>query len=188
MIRYLGNEAAMRSLAEWYLRQSGEFEVAGPVPVPLSSWDLGTIERGIADGPAGSWWRARGEAAVWALALENSPRAKALLNAITNHAARVGDEEAVAQALETIRTHPPRLELGESTDIASVVRENAFFVSERDRKYASFRLMARSTDGRKALVEVDVDRGPLAEEWYHVVVEKPKNTWRFLSVSLVAIS
>jgi hypothetical protein len=77
VIRYLGNETGLRALEDWYGRQV-EIVTSGPIPLPLRGRDYEFIKIQYIDKPSPSWVSA--EQYIYALALDGSPRAKALLN------------------------------------------------------------------------------------------------------------
>lgn len=73
-------------------------------------------------------------------------------------------------------------------DLSKLVLNNAFFVRQHDRKYASARLVAINGAKTKALIQIYINRGVLAEEWWHAVVDKAGTGWRFNSVYQAAVS
>jgi hypothetical protein len=79
-----------------------------------------------------------------------------------------------------------RLVRGE--DLAKGVLNNVFFVSAEDRKYTSAKLIGFNQKRDKAIIEIYINRGPLSEEWYHVVVRILGRTWRYLSITQIAVS
>ncbi|MCA1607614.1 MAG: hypothetical protein LC775_19590, partial [Acidobacteria bacterium] len=73
-------------------------------------------------------------------------------------------------------------------ELGKEVLNNAFFVAQEDRKYTSARVLALNSAKKKALVEVYINRGTLAEEWYHVVLRRCDQGWKFVSITPVAVS
>jgi hypothetical protein len=98
------------------------------------------------------------------------------------------DDSAVLRAVKLVQANQPAKVLTGEKDPGNLVLQNAFFVSPIDRKYTSARLLALNGAVDKALVEVYINRGPLAEEWYHVVIRKCARGWKFFSITQVAQS
>lgn len=187
VIRYLGNEGGMKALREWYSRQKGEYGVAGPIPLPLTEWDYKIIEVDLmARSP--QTWLDQGVQYIYALALDGSPRAKAVLAELTKKATGLDESNLIGYALRRVQTRGPRELLNGEENLAKLVLSNAFFIAPEGRKYTSARLLGFNGVKDKALVEVHVNRGTLAEEWYHVVLSKCEHGWRVFSISPVGIS
>jgi hypothetical protein len=186
VIRYLGNKSGTQALYEWYKKQ-GEFSVAGPIPVPLSEWDYNVINANLIDNAPKTWgdYEVR---YIYALALDGSVRAKAVLDGLIKSARDLDESNFAGHAIKSVqKRHPDQILIGEK-DLAKLVLDHAFFISPRDQKYTSARVLGFNADEDKALVEVYINRGALAEEWYHVVVSKCGQGWVFFSVTQVAIS
>jgi hypothetical protein len=60
-----------------------------------------------------------------------------------------------------------------------------FFLSEEDRKLTSASLLSFNGRKNKALVELHLSGGLLAEDWYHVVVSKIDKGWQFYSITFI---
>jgi hypothetical protein len=187
-IRYLGNPEGMRGLAEYYRRSIGhEWAVAGPIPTPLSDWDYQRIAYELECETA--FWHDVPDWYMYALALEDSERTRPLLALAFEKAAGAGEESFVGRAVRQLASGRNLGDLGTSgrLDVASLQR--AFFVDEADRKYAEARLIAYSGAKDKALVEIYIGRGILAEEWWHAVVARSADRrWRYESITCVALS
>jgi hypothetical protein len=177
----------MERLQEWYGKQPKEYRVAGPIPLPLMAWDYEFIERNLI-GTAPSEWRERGVQYLYALAMDESKRSQLTLNLVLNKATAANENTFVYQATRRIRTGKAAESFGPARDLARLVRENAFFMSDQDRRLSAATLLALNSKRDKALIEVEIDRGDLAEEWYHVVIRKTKHAWKFFSITQVAIS
>ncbi|MBK9312953.1 MAG: hypothetical protein IPM55_01700 [Acidobacteria bacterium] len=185
VIRYLGSEAGMSELIEWYGKQQ-QFSMSGPIPSPLRKWDYKVIKMNYLNQPAGSWVSV--ERYIYALAIDGSSEASVTLAQIAEMV-RVMDEGAVAKrAVQLVKTANAGAALGSNKDLANLVLKNAFFILTEDRKNASAQLLAFSHTRDKALVEVRVNRGSFSEEWYHVVMRKQGSEWYFLSITPLAIS
>jgi hypothetical protein len=178
VIRYLGNPAGMKALNDWYTQQSERVR-SGPIPIPLGERDYKWItDQGINDA----------DDYIYALALDGSPRARSLLDEMMKRAGSAHDGTFASLALGRIKAgHPEKLLFG-GNHLAKLVLRNAFFVGPLSRQYASARLLGLNGAKDKALVEVYVNRGPLAEEWYHVVIRKHGKGWKFFSITQVAVS
>lgn len=187
VIRYLGNVEGMKALTEWYGKQRNEHPIAGPVPLPLSDWDYKFINMNLI-GKAPQTWRDRGVQYIYALAIDDSQQSKTVLDTLVKSGSGVDENTFVGYAIKRVRMSQPTRLLPAEKDLAKLVLDNAFFVSTEDHKQASARLLGLSGKKDKALVEVYINRGRLAEEWYHVVIRKCGQGWKFFSITPVAIS
>jgi len=184
VIRYLGNETGMKALESWYKNQA-QIVIAGPVPLPLRERDYEFINVEYIDKPGLAWIA---DSYIYALALDGSAKAKNLLNEMMKRAGPIDNSTAGGRALGRVFASAPRKLLTAQTDLAKMVLANAFFILPSDRAYSSSRLLALNAANDKALVEVYINRGPLAEEWYHVVISKQGRNWKFFSITQVAVS
>lgn len=184
-IRYLGNDVGMNGLFEWYSRQS-QFPVSGPIPLPLSEWDYRAIYANLINAPPERWTRA--ESYIYALALDKSPRAKAVLSELIRNASGLDESSVAGRAISRVQATQPAMLLTGERDLAKLVQSNAFFVVPEDRKYTSAQLLALNGAKDKALVEVYINRGRVSEEWYHVVIKRYGPGWKFFSITQVAVS
>jgi hypothetical protein len=185
VIRYLGNEAGMKALVEWYSKRA-RIDTSGPVPLPLRKWDYTYIETNYLHTPPS--WDMLSERYVYALALDDSPKAKELLSEVIKRTGNLDDGSTVVRGIKLIQAdQPAKLIMGDK-DLGKLVLKNAFFVSPIDRKYTSAGLLGLNGAMDKALVGVYINRGPLAEEWYHVVIRKCDQGWKFFSITQIAVS
>lgn len=181
VIRYLGNDQGLNA---WF-KDSGSHkdgETTAPIPIPLRSWDYEFIrsvylrEDVIPERLM--------ESCMFALALDSSPQAVKLLSDVVSNAREHGfhlDESRYLGVNHVIRTQT-------DNDLAQSVFEKSTFLNPADRKYTSARLIAFTGSKDKALVELYVNRGPLAEEWYHIVLAKRGQNWKFFSITPIAVS
>lgn len=183
VIRYLGNEAGMKALSEWYGGRR-EYPVAGPVPVPLMDQDYRYIQTSLIGKPPQTWRDPAGY--IYALVFDGSARAKDALGKICEAGRELETHTFAGYAVRRVPSLTENLLIGK--DLAGLVKNKAFFISPEDQKYVSTRLLGLTAAKDKALVEVYVNRGALAEEWYHVVIGKSGEDWKYLSVYPVAIS
>lgn len=187
VIRYLGNDQGMRSLYEWYKKQQSDFQVAGPVPLPLSEWDYNYIKLNCVDQPVRTW-RDREVQYIHALALDGSPRAREILPHLIDKAKNADESSFVSRAIKSVEKEDRKKFVTTERDPAVAVLRNAFFIAPVDQRYASARLLAFNATKSKALVELHIGRGDLAEEWYHAVITRHDGGWAYFSVYQVGIS
>jgi len=187
VIRYLGSAKGMRELIEWYDKRPNGHPIAGPVPLPLRDWDYKFINTNLIGKPPETW-REIGVRYIYALAIDDSHQSKSKLDAIVKNASAVDESTFVGHAIKQIRTGTPRELITGERELAELVLDNAFFVSPEDKKHLTVRLLGFNGNKDKALVQVYINRGRLAEEWYHVVMRKCEQGWKFFSITPVAVS
>ncbi|MEW6736322.1 MAG: hypothetical protein AB1489_33825 [Acidobacteriota bacterium] len=185
IIRYLGNETGMKALISWYSEQS-QYSVSGPIPLPLTDWDYKNIERNYLSKPAP--WGNFVESYIYALALDDSPRSRTILDKIFSRVDEFAPFSTTRKVIDLTKANNPQRLIPDKKDIAKQVLTNAFFIQPYDQKYASARLIAFNGNKSKALVEIHINRGLLAEEWHHVVISKTGKVWKFFSISMIAVS
>ena len=185
VIRYLGNQAGLKALNYWYNKQS-EILISGPLPLPLGERDYEFINDQFTTQPIVTW--ASSEKYIYGLALDGSSRAQAVLNEMMKQEATANDGLIAGEALRRIKVSHPKKLLTGGNDLAKIVLRNAFFIGPISRPYTSARLLGLNGGKDKALVEVYVNPGPLAEEWYHVVISRHGRGWKFFSITQVAVS
>jgi hypothetical protein len=186
MIRYLGNAEGMKHLIEWYNKHPTEYKIAGPVPLPLTDWDYKFVDTNLMPRPPETW-REIGVRYLYALAIDSSERSQKALQALLKNATPVNENTFVGHTVNQLQTARPNTALS-GKDVASLVRENAFFLSSSDRRRTTTRLLALNGTKDKALVEVYINRGRLAEEWYHVVMSKCGRGWKYFSITQISVS
>lgn len=187
VIRYLGNEQGMKALREWYGRQQGEYGIAGPIPVPLDEWDYNAIKTDMLARPPQTW-RELGVQYIYALALDTSPKAKTMLAEVIDKAVGLSESDFTGYAVKRIQTGKPTNLTKGREDLAGLALNNSFFIAPEDRKYTSARVLGFNEAKDKALIEVYVNRGVLAEEWFHVVLRRGEKGWQFSSITPVGVS
>jgi hypothetical protein len=111
-----------------------------------------------------------------------------MLDAMVKNASVVDKSMFVGHAINQIQTGRPREVITGEKDLAKLVLANAFYVSPEDKKHVTARLLGFNGKKNKALVEVYINRGRFAEEWYHVVMRKCEQGWKFFSITQVAVS
>lgn len=187
MIRYLGNAEGMKALNEWYIKQRDEYRVAGPIPLPLSDWDYKVVNMNFLGKPPQTW-RDQGVQYIYALALDGSQQARTELDEMIKSAGEVDETTFVGYAIKRVQTSQPKKLLTGEKDLAKLVLDNAFFLSPQDHKRAAARLLGLNGVKDKALVEVHINRGQFAEEWYHVVISRCGQGWKFFAIAPIAVS
>jgi hypothetical protein len=125
---------------------------------------------------------------IYALALEDSPRAKEVLNKVIGSATNLGEGSIVGRAIELVQANQPSKLFTGTKDLAELVLQNAFFIAPSDMKHTSAKVLALNATNDKALVEVYINRGTLAEEWYHAIIMKSGQQWKFFSITQVSMS
>jgi hypothetical protein len=185
VIRYLGNETGMKALADWYSKQA-EIVKSGPIPLPLKERDYEFIKNQYLNKPSSAW--ASADQYIYALALDGSPRAKALLLELKKCAGTIDDSTVGGRAIRLATASDGEKVLIGQRNLAKLVSENAFFITAKDRPFTSAKLLGLNGTKDKALIEMYLNRGRLAEEWYHVVLSKHGQGWKFFSITQVALS
>lgn len=183
IIRYLGNPTGMDALIERYTK-SGSVNVVGPVPLPLTEWDYDFINSTYLNKPGN--FGELGIQYLYALSLDGSPKAKELLPGMLRTAKTAGIDDFTLKAVSS--SESAYISGSGADDLAGAVLRAAKFLRPTDKKHGSAKLLAFNGAQDKALVEIYIDNGVLAEETYHVVVCKGRDGWKFFSVSLVAVS
>lgn len=187
VIRYSGNAEAVAALYVWYERRMREVEaisVAGPIVVPLRDEDYSYIGRYLLMDERGMFDTSE---YLYALALDDSPAAKQML-ARVKRGASFRDGTAASHALRAIQGGKPSQVCRRAQDIPRWLPREAFFLSDYDRRYTTARILGYNREGDKVLVEVYINRGPLAEEWYNVVLKKGPRGWRFVTIHQTSVS
>jgi hypothetical protein len=187
VIRYSGNAKGMKALTDWYGMQPNEYPVVGPIPLPLSDWDYKFINTNVIGKPP-EMWGDLGVRYIYALAVDGSQQSSSILDAIVKKAGAVDESTFLGYAINRVRTSRTTKLLTSEKDLARPVLKNAFFLSPEDHKEASARFLGINGDKDKALIEVYINRGRLAEEWYHIVIMKHGQGWKFFSITPVAVS
>jgi hypothetical protein len=156
-------------------------------PLPLSDWDYRLINLNFL-GKSPQLWRDLGVQYIYALALDDCRQSKRLLDAMVKSATGFDENTFLSHAIQRVNLVQPTRLLLVKKDLAKLVLDHAFFLSSQDQKQVSARLLGLSGKKDKALVEVYINRGRLAEEWYHVVIRKCRQGWKFFSITPVAVS
>jgi hypothetical protein len=136
--------------------------------------------------PIAAW--AGADQYIYALALDSSPRAKALLHELKTSAGTIDDSTVGGRAIRlTTEGNAEKVLIGQR-DLSKLILENAFFIAAKDRQFTSAKLLGLNGAKDRALIELYINRGRFAEEWYHVVLSKHGQGWTFFSITQVAVS
>jgi len=179
-IRYLGNEKGIKALVEAY-KKDRTTNVTLPIPLPLNDWDYDFVRTHYMVGKRLT--EPMMDSYLFALLLDGTPRAASVFRKIIDNARTHG-----VKMDESRYTCLPGSVINDDTRFEQAVLSNACFLNERERRLARSRLVSYNTAGDKALVEIEINGGFLAKEWYHVVLSKSEKGWRFFSVSLIGWS
>ena len=177
----------MEALREWYASREDRYEVAGPIPLPLDDWDYRFVEENYVSKRTDKW-PAFADSYIYALALDGSPHATTTLDEMANKVRELDEHNGYRQAVMQVEQARPFKSLGRPHNFADAVLKNAFFIGAEEKKVTTARLLGLNQTKDKALVELHVNWGPLAEKWWHVVIAKSDEGWRWFSITLVAIS
>jgi hypothetical protein len=180
VIRYLGNDRGMKTWSRVY-KEDPEGSLTGPIPIPVSEGDYEFIrsqylQRGVKP-------EALLDACLFALALDGSPPAMKLLSEIILNVNKNG-----FKLQESRYTEARTVKISAAVDLPTAVLRRAAFLDASDRRYATAKVIAYSGANDKALIEIHIDRGPLAEEWWHVVVKRVDQGWSLFSITQIAVS
>lgn len=180
VIRYLGNEVGMNRLLNQYARSSTNY-LSGPVPLPLRDWDYRYIREYYVKGSSG--WDSRATSYIYALALDGSRSATALLNELNS-----GKNKTLRHfALDRVMRNAGNVAKLMNGKLPDVILDNAFFLDPEDRDQASARVLSYNYSRTKCLIVVWAGSIPPTET-YHVVVQRYGEKWAFFSVTQVSVS
>lgn len=183
VLKYLGNPKGIDALNNRCRSQSGCEFFLDVFPIPLSDFDYEAIRR-MSQVPL-SRWNAIPESYAYALALDGSDRSERLL-AQWLKSSKDEDSRFYLDAIaSSIRDHAAQKTFAAGASLVDAVVANAFFLQPADRAIAKAHLLALSSAGDKALIEVYLNHGPTADRWYHVVVVKQGQQWRLFSVHML---
>lgn len=184
VIRYLGNEQGMNALLTSYSKADPRgYIFAGPAPLPMHEVDYRFISSLCSGDLSKRCVLPPGY--LFALAHDGSARATSLLREVMEHEKKRGNE-GIAQRY-TQSSSSDQL-IAEEDHLAEAVLKKASFLSARERRLSTARFVSYNGAKDKALLEIYVDGGALAEGWYHIVLSKSGQAWKFFSINLVAVS
>ena len=155
----------------------------GPVPIPLMDFDYEVIQA-LSQSQVVSPEMAPLETYIFALALDGSGRSKGMLARWLERSKTAHSSIYLDQIFQSVQNDAPQKTFAAHRSLAEAVVANAFFLQPTDRTVAKARLIAMSSAGDKALVELHINHGVTAERWYHIVVVKRNQQWRLFSVYL----
>jgi hypothetical protein len=187
IIRYLGNKQGLQALETWNLKNQKSYPVWGPVTTPISKFDYLIIETYLLDKEKGDPGLVFSPY-IYALAIDNSPKAKSLLQTVFKEVDSFNEPSISKTIVERLKSNYPLKPFAAAIDLAAAVLENAFFLDAEDKKFTTARLLSFNSNKDKALIELHLSRGVFHEVWYHVIVKKEGHYWKFFSIDFVGQS
>lgn len=185
IIRYLGNEKGLIALETWNKNNSKSYPVWGPVPTPIMDFDYEMIEANLL-GDSQRYLGLLTSKYFYALAIDkNSPKSKLLFQRILRNLEADNEETITRRIADHFKNNYPLKSFLSTKNIENSVLDNAFFLSEEDKKFTNAKLLSFNENKDKALIELHLSRGLLAEEWHHVVIKKIENNWEFFSITFI---
>lgn len=174
VLRYIADPRGLVALDPARLGNK-DIQTTGPVPAPVTEMDYKLCANlYLTDKP--NIWRLT-ETQI-ALVIDGSPRARAMLDALKSKGLGTDvDRFAVARTPFEARD-----------DVSDAVLRNSLIIPQSDRHLVTAKLLALSPSKEKALVSLYINRGVLAEEWWHVVVARQGDRWRFVSITMIGNS
>jgi hypothetical protein len=185
-IRYLGNPTALSALDAWNKKNTKSYPVFGPVPVPIMEFDYEMIELNLL-APDQRDLGLIVSPHLYALAIDKqSSRSNDLLQKVLKKLETVNERSVTKTMVDRLKGSYPLKPFNDTNnDVAATVLEHAFFLSREDKQFTTSRLLSLNGSGDKALVELKLSRGLLAERWYHVVVKRQGKQWEFFSITFI---
>ena len=181
VIRYLNSTAGMNSVFSSYKRNG--VSIIGQVPIPLHDWDYDFIASTLIGKPE-NFGQISTEY-LYALALDGSPRStQFLLELIETAKSAKTDPFVIKSVIE--RRLRESFQAKPGSDLAMTVFKKSKMFSNSAKKHGSARIIAYNSNATKALIEIYVNYGVLADESYHVVVRKSGNGWSVSSFSQIS--
>lgn len=184
MIRYLGNPLGMDALSSYYAK-SNNIIIVGPVPLPLNEWDYDFISSTYLDKPEN--FGQLSTQYLYALVLDDSPKAKKVLLKMLRTARLAGTDPFIVNTISSRRFNS-KCKINEKRELAKAVLKAASFLRSVDKKHGSAKVISFNRSKEKALIEIYINHGVLAEEIYHVVINRCGQGWKFFSITLIANS
>ena len=118
---------------------------------------------------------------LFALILDGSPKALAVLHKIFERLRKHWHDYLASRYEEMLAANKSLVTEG---DLGNMVLKNAFFLSQRELRRTTAKLMSFNLTKDKALIWVNVDYAAQ----YHVVVSKCGQEWKYYSIRLAVIS
>lgn len=181
IIRYLNNLDGMNALFSSY--EKNEFSIVGQISAPLHDWDYEFVNSTLLGKPE-NFGQISTEY-LYALALDKSPRSKKLLLELIKTAKLAKTDPFVINTVIN-ENFGKSFRVEGNDDLAKIVLKNSTFLPDIAKKNSTAKIIAYNSDKSKALIEIYVNYGVLAEETYHIVVSKTGNFWSISSISQIA--
>jgi hypothetical protein len=121
-----------------------------------------------------------------ALSLDGSPKSRELLPQMLETARTVGMDDFTLKAVTSLG--PNSTFSASRKDLPAAALKASKFLRTTAKQHASAKLLTFNKAQDKALLEIYVNQGVLAEETYHVAVSKRRHDWKFFSINLTAVS
>ena len=177
VLRYLATPKALKALD-----QIDGLELTGPIPAPVGRRDYEFIRSQYLD--KNFVTEALFDAAMFALVLDHSAEALSLFDHVMANARRHSIRVDERRYLEIASVGT----IVAGKNLAKSVLDRVTFLSTDERSYARAEVLAFNKNKDEALIEITLDHGGMAKEWYHLVVLKSGPGWKLLSIGQVAVS
>ncbi len=181
IIRYLNNSDGMNALFSNY--EKNEFNIVGQIPAPLHDWDYEFVNSTLLGKPEN--FGQTSTEYLYALALDKSPRSKKLLLELIKTAKLAKTDSFVIKAVIN-KNFGKSFKVEGDDDLAKIVLKSSTFLPDIAKKNGSAKIIAYNSNKSKALIEIYINYGVLAEETYHVVVNKTGKFWSLSCISQIA--
>lgn len=184
-LRYLGNEKGLKALDAWNKNNKKTYPVWGPVPTPIMEFDYEMIKVNLLENSQ-RYLGLLTSKYLYALAIDkDSPKSNILFQKILKRFESVDKESITKRIVDYFKSNYPLKPFSTANSIENSVLENAFFLSKEDKEFTTVNFLSFNGKKDKALLELRLSRGVLAEEWHHVVIRKVGNEWEFCSITFV---
>ena len=179
VIRALGNEKGTEAMYEWFAKREKENKsysiyLGSLTPLPLKDWEFKQIDNYLEAKDSNK--KLMGSQ-IYALILDESEKSNRYFQNLKKIG--FGNDVDISQARKSFK---------ENGNLSKAVLKNAFFLTDEEKNYSIAKLMAYNKSKNKALIYIKTNFGALMETWYHVVLQKTGNEWKFYSLSQTANS
>ena len=186
IVRYTGYPKILKKWERWCIGKSGCL-ASGAIPIPLTQLDKQVILYKLENEEICNWgYTDMGY--IYALLLDKSKASQNLLQKIKSKTNYCLDDSIIKTGFKNAEKANPREIILDSKNLTDAVLDNLFFLNKRDLKNKTVSFWAFNNKKDKALLEVYVNHGILAERFYHIVLKKTNKGWRYFSITLVALS
>jgi hypothetical protein len=182
MLRLLGDTRGIHALHEWYVKPRPVLRiVSGPVPAPLQEWDYKYINDFVLSRSYRDW-DTDAVNYLYALTIDDSPRAKEMLKSMLNKIPKDADPSTLSfQTVNRLPKDSTQLTICDpSGHIENVILKQAFFLSIEERQRTSIELLSHSEGNNKVLLTASQTYG----HTFLIVLEREGSCWKYQSISL----